>query len=119
MDPRLLRYYNRELQYLRELGGEFAKQFPKIAGRLGLDRGPVERQSQRPGAALADGRVEPLFQGADEVVIAPVFRQIGTRLSSEYLVTYRSLLGPLVEANVALAWRTAEYLAGEMRKGNV
>lgn len=37
MDQRLLTYYNRELQYLRELGGEFAKHFPKIAGRLGLD----------------------------------------------------------------------------------
>ena len=37
MDPRLLQYYNRELAYLRELGGEFAKQFPKIAGRLGLE----------------------------------------------------------------------------------
>lgn len=37
MDQRLLNYYNRELTYLRELGGEFAKHFPKIAGRLGLD----------------------------------------------------------------------------------
>lgn len=37
MDQRLLHYYNRELSYLRELGGEFAKHFPKIAGRLGLD----------------------------------------------------------------------------------
>src|SRR5215204_2612670 len=37
MDHRLLAYYNRELQYLRELGGEFAKNYPKIAGRLGLD----------------------------------------------------------------------------------
>ena len=37
MDHRLLNYYNRELSYLRELGGEFAKHFPKIAGRLGLD----------------------------------------------------------------------------------
>jgi type VI secretion system protein ImpG len=37
MDQRLLVYYNRELQYLRELGGEFAKSYPKIAGRLGLD----------------------------------------------------------------------------------
>ncbi len=37
MDQRLLTYYNRELSYLRELGGEFAKHFPKIAGRLGLD----------------------------------------------------------------------------------
>ena len=37
MDPWLLRYYGRELQYVRELGAEFARDFPKIAGRLGLD----------------------------------------------------------------------------------
>ena len=37
MDPRLLSNYNRELQYLREMGGEFAREFPKIAGRLGLE----------------------------------------------------------------------------------
>lgn len=37
MNPRLLNYYNRELQHLREMGGEFARDFPKIAGRLGLD----------------------------------------------------------------------------------
>lgn len=34
MDTRLLDYYNRELAYLRELGGEFAQQFPKVAARL-------------------------------------------------------------------------------------
>jgi type VI secretion system protein ImpG len=37
MDPKLLRYYGRELQYVREMGAEFARDFPKIAGRLGLD----------------------------------------------------------------------------------
>ncbi len=37
MDPRLLDYYNRELQFVREMGGEFAKEFPKVAARLGLD----------------------------------------------------------------------------------
>jgi type VI secretion system protein ImpG len=37
MDPRILGYYNRELQHLREMGGEFAAEFPKIAGRLGLE----------------------------------------------------------------------------------
>ncbi len=37
MDPQLLQYYNRELQHIREMGGEFAREFPKIAGRLGLD----------------------------------------------------------------------------------
>ena len=33
MDPRLLRYYGQELSYMREMGGEFAREFPKIAGR--------------------------------------------------------------------------------------
>lgn len=37
MNPRFLRYYSQELQHLREMGGEFAQDYPKIAGRLGLD----------------------------------------------------------------------------------
>ncbi len=37
MDPRILKYYNSELQHLRDMGGEFAKAYPKIAARLGLD----------------------------------------------------------------------------------
>ena len=36
MDPRLLRYYNQELRYLREMGGEFERELPPIAGRLGM-----------------------------------------------------------------------------------
>lgn len=38
MDRRLLRYYNQELQYLRELGEEFSREHPKIAERLGLSQ---------------------------------------------------------------------------------
>jgi len=52
MDPRLLEYYNRELQHLRELGGEFAREYPKIAGRLGLE-----------GFECADPYVERLLEG--------------------------------------------------------
>lgn len=52
MDPRLLGYYNRELQFLREMGGEFAAEFPKIAGRLGLD-----------SFECADPYVERLLEG--------------------------------------------------------
>lgn len=52
MDPRLLRFYNQELQFLREMGGEFAAEFPKIAGRLGLD-----------GFECADPYVERLLEG--------------------------------------------------------
>ncbi len=52
MDPRLLRYYNQELQYLREMGAEFAQQFPKIAARLRMD-----------GLEVADPYVERLLEG--------------------------------------------------------
>lgn len=37
MDPNFLKYYNQELDFIRRMGGEFAEEFPKIAGRLGLD----------------------------------------------------------------------------------
>lgn len=36
----LLEHYNRELTYLRKVGGEFAKRYPKIASRLELGSGP-------------------------------------------------------------------------------
>ena len=52
MDPRLLRYYNQELRYLREMGGEFATEFPKIAARLGME-----------GLEVADPYVERLLEG--------------------------------------------------------
>jgi len=52
MDPRLLRYYNSELQHLREVGAEFAQEYPKVAGRLGVD-----------GTECADPYVERLLEG--------------------------------------------------------
>ena len=52
MDPRLLDYYNRELVYLREMGAEFARQYPKVAGRLGMH-----------GTEVADPYVERLLEG--------------------------------------------------------
>jgi type VI secretion system protein ImpG len=52
MNPRFLRYYSQELQHLREMGGEFAGDYPKIAGRLGLD-----------SFECADPYVERLLEG--------------------------------------------------------
>ena len=40
MDPRLLRLYSDELSHLREVGAEFAREFPKIAARLGVEAEP-------------------------------------------------------------------------------
>lgn len=36
MDDRLLRHYEQELNFLREAGDEFARDYPKVAGALGL-----------------------------------------------------------------------------------
>ncbi|HTE39756.1 MAG TPA: type VI secretion system baseplate subunit TssF [Steroidobacteraceae bacterium] len=52
MDPRLLEYYNRELQFVREMGAEFAQAYPRIAARLGMD-----------GIECADPYVERLLEG--------------------------------------------------------
>ncbi|MGH7994761.1 MAG: type VI secretion system baseplate subunit TssF [Opitutaceae bacterium] len=38
MDKRFLGLYNEELQFIREQSGEFAAAFPKVAGRLALDK---------------------------------------------------------------------------------
>ena len=42
MDERLLTLYNTELRHLRQMTGEFAREYPKIAGRLALDRDAME-----------------------------------------------------------------------------
>ncbi len=42
MKDKLLDYYNRELNFLREMGSEFARQHPKLAGRLRLDADAIE-----------------------------------------------------------------------------
>lgn len=52
MDPRLLRLYSDELTHLREVGAEFALEFPRIASRLGLEKMEV-----------ADPYVERLLEG--------------------------------------------------------
>lgn len=52
MDPRLKRYYETELYHLREVGAEFAREFPKIARRLGME-----------GFECADPYVERLLDG--------------------------------------------------------
>jgi type VI secretion system protein ImpG len=68
MDPRLLGYYNQELQHLREMGAEFARQFPKIGARLSID-----------GVEVADPYVERLLEGA-----AFLAARVQLRLDAEF-----------------------------------
>jgi len=68
MDPRLLTYYNQELQHLREMGAEFARQFPKIGARLSMD-----------GVEVTDPYVERLLEGA-----AFLAARVQLRIDSEF-----------------------------------
>lgn len=53
MDTRLLRHYEAELTYLREMGAEFAQSYPKVAARLGIE-----------GVEVLDPYVERLLEGS-------------------------------------------------------
>lgn len=68
MDPRLLRYYNQELQHLREVGAEFAREFPKIAARLGME-----------GIEVTDPYVERLLEG-----VAFLASRVQLKLDAEF-----------------------------------
>lgn len=68
MDPRLLEHYERELRYFRESTAEFARAFPKIAGRLGVD-----------GVEVADPYVERLIEAT-----AFLSARVGVKLDAEF-----------------------------------
>jgi type VI secretion system protein ImpG len=55
MDERLLNLYNIELRHIRHMAGEFAREYPKIAGRLAID--PEAKE------ACPDPYVERLLEG--------------------------------------------------------
>jgi type VI secretion system protein ImpG len=76
MDPRLIPYYNRELQFVREMGAEFSREYPKIAGRLGLD-----------GFECADPYVERLLEG-----FAFLTARVQLKLDAQYPVFTQHLL---------------------------
>lgn len=68
MDSRFLDLYNRELRHIREMSGEFAAQFPKVASRLGLE-----------GFECADPYVERLLEG-----FAFLAARVGLKLEAEF-----------------------------------
>lgn len=87
MDARLLRYYNQELRYLREVGSEFAHEFPKIAARLGME-----------GLEVADPYVERLLEGCALLAARVQLKQDAEfpRLTHRLLeIVYPNFLAPI------------------------
>ena len=79
MDPRLRTLYQGELEHLRDMGTEFAQQFPKIAGRLGM--------SEMSGVEVADPYVERLLEG-----VAFLAARVQLKLEAEFPSFTQSLL---------------------------
>jgi len=93
MDARLLRYYNQELRYLREVGGDFAREFPKIASRLGME-----------GLEVTDPYVERLLEGCAFLAARVQLKQDAEfpRLSHRLLeLIYPNFLAPVPSMLVA------------------
>ena len=64
MDPRLLEYYNRELQFMRETGAEFAREYPRVKAILQpqlVFHPDASRESDELGAA----RQKDVLPGVD------------------------------------------------------
>src|SRR5882757_10147518 len=76
MDPRLLRHYENELAFMREMGSEFASEFPKIAARLDLNSFDVP-----------DPYVERLMEG-----FAFLTARIQLKMEAEFPTFTQSLL---------------------------
>lgn len=76
MDPRLLRLYETELAFMRDMGGEFAEAYPKIAGRLGLGNTDVQ-----------DPYVERLLEG-----FAFLTARVQLKMEAEFPAFTQSLL---------------------------
>ena len=79
MADHLLRYYEREMTFLRQMGGEFATKYPKIAGRLLLD-----------GDKCEDPHVERLIEA-----FAFLSGRIHKKLDDEYPEVVEGLLSTL------------------------
>ncbi|MDH0749415.1 type VI secretion system baseplate subunit TssF [Pseudomonas sp. GD03842] len=76
MNPRLLEFYSQELQHVRESAAEFAREYPKVAGRLGLS-----------GIECADPYVERLLEG-----FAYLTARVQLKLDAQYPTFTHSLL---------------------------
>src|SRR3979409_836389 len=79
MGNELLAYYNRELSYIRRLAAQFAKDHPKIAGRLRLGADTSE-----------DPHVERLI-----AAFASLTARVRTKIEDEFPELTESLLGVL------------------------
>ena len=107
MDRRFLGYYETELRFLRDLGGEFAASHPAIAGRLALDPN-----------SCADPYVERLLEG-----VAFLAARVQLKLDAEFPRFTEHLLDVLLPdflaptPSMAIVRLTPDQTSGDLAAG--
>lgn len=108
MNNKLISYYNKELRYLREMGEEFAEQYPKVASRLKLN------ENETP-----DPYVERLLEG-----IGFLTARTQLKIDSEYPrfvrrileVVYPQFLHPVPSSTIVKLVTSDAYSANVINK---
>lgn len=104
MDDRLLRHYEQELSFLREAGAEFAKEYPRVAGSLGLQLEDV-----------TDPSVERLLEG-----LSFLTARVQLQMDAEFSTFTQNLLA-LVQPNSLLPVpsMTVVQFAPDLQEGSL
>ncbi len=109
MKDKLLDYYNRELNFLREMGSEFAKLHPKLAGRLRLDADAIEDPHvSRMVEASA------LLAARTRLKIDDEFPEICQAILQTLYPHYLNPIPPATIVQLAVSDKTAEMVQGTL-----
>ncbi|WP_337030514.1 type VI secretion system baseplate subunit TssF [Pantoea agglomerans] len=104
MNNKMIDYYNRELEYFRELSGEFAKLYPGVAGNLGFDSN-----------GTSDPYVERLLEG-----VAFLTSRVQIKMDSEFPRFTERLLDMVYPNYLALTPSVAiAKLTPDQNKGGI
>lgn len=107
MKDKLLDYYNRELNFLRELGSEFAKQHPKLAGRLRMEANVIEDPH-----VSRFVEASALLAARTRLKIDDEFPQICQAILQTLYPHYLSPIPPAIVVELAVSDKTAELAQG-------
>ncbi len=113
MEDRILDYYERELTFIREMGAEFAKKYPKIAGRLMLEGDKCEDpHTERliEAFALISGRIHKKidddFPEITEALLSIIYPHYITPIPSMSVVQFDPIVQNIPPAGYRIAKET-------------
>ncbi|MFO7713047.1 type VI secretion system baseplate subunit TssF [Desulfosarcina sp.] len=116
MEDRLLDYYERELTFIREMGLEFAKKYPKIAGRLLLEGDKCEDpHTERliEAFALISGRIHKKidddFPEITESLLNIIYPHYTNPFPSMSVVRFEPVIQNILESGYGIEKGTALF----------